>query len=312
LPFRTSDAETLSAEVLPLADACRFLTQEAALVLAKRRLGRRRRPVWLGGSSVEVARVPWGVVAVIAPANYPLFIPGVQTLQALVAGNAVVLKPGHGGHAAAALLAALLDECGLPHGLLAVLDESDTSGSDLLRTDVDKVVLTGSLGTGRDVMATLAATMTPAAMELSGCDAVFVQEDADIDLAARALRFGLELNGGFTCIAPRRVFVARSVARALESALAVALASRPTIEVAPAAVPDVNRFATDALERGARLVSGELPVEGRMRPLVVANATTDMQIMRADVAAPMLAIVAVDSDDQALALADACDYALGV
>jgi acyl-CoA reductase-like NAD-dependent aldehyde dehydrogenase len=109
LPFRTSDAETLSAEVLPLADACRFLTQEAALVLAKRRLGRRRRPVWLGGSSVEVARVPWGVVAVIAPANYPLFIPGVQTLQALVAGNAVVLKPGHGGHAAAALLAALLD-----------------------------------------------------------------------------------------------------------------------------------------------------------------------------------------------------------
>ncbi len=91
------EAEVLSSEVVPLADACRFLEREAPRLLATRRLGSHGRPAWLSGVEAEVRREPLGLVLVIAPSNYPLFLPGVQTLQALAAGNAVLWKPGRGG-----------------------------------------------------------------------------------------------------------------------------------------------------------------------------------------------------------------------
>src|SRR4051812_27290966 len=94
-------AEALVAEVLPLADACRFLERRAVSLLRPRRLGIGGRPAWLWGARAEVLREPVGVVLVIGPSNYPLMLPGVQALQALAAGNAVLWKPGVGGGPAA-------------------------------------------------------------------------------------------------------------------------------------------------------------------------------------------------------------------
>ncbi|HYG35445.1 MAG TPA: aldehyde dehydrogenase family protein, partial [Clostridia bacterium] len=90
-------AEILVSEVLPLADACRFLEREADSMLAPRFFGEKGRPMWLFGTTAQVHREPLGVVLIIAPSNYPIFLPGVQVLQALVAGNAVLLKPGRHG-----------------------------------------------------------------------------------------------------------------------------------------------------------------------------------------------------------------------
>ena len=103
-------AETMVAEVLPLLASCQFLERRAEKILRVRRLGRRGLPLLLAGVSAEVQRVPYGVVLVLGPANYPLFLPGVQTLQALAAGNAVVLKPGRGG--------GLLRECLLKRSMV--------------------------------------------------------------------------------------------------------------------------------------------------------------------------------------------------
>ena len=93
--------ESLTAEVLPLVEACRFLERTAKKLLAPRRLGRRGLPLWLAGLRSEIHREPYGVVLIIGPGNYPLLLPGVQLIQALVAGNAVLLKPGVSGTAAA-------------------------------------------------------------------------------------------------------------------------------------------------------------------------------------------------------------------
>ena len=144
LPQRSSRAETLAAEILPLADACRFLEREAEALLAPRPLGRRGRPFWLTGSSVELRREPFGLVLIIAPSNYPLLLPGVQLLQALVAGNAVLLKPGRGGSRAARSLSSLLARAGLPDGLFSVLGESPVEATVAIEIGVDKVLLTGS------------------------------------------------------------------------------------------------------------------------------------------------------------------------
>jgi acyl-CoA reductase-like NAD-dependent aldehyde dehydrogenase len=214
------ESETLSAEILPLAEACRFLEREAPRVLAPRRLGATGRPAWLTGVESEIRREPLGTILIIAPSNYLLFLPAVQTLQALAAGNAVLWKPGRGGLAVARAFAALAAEAGLPAGLLSILPEDPEAARKAIAAGVDKVVLTGSSDTGREVLAQLAQTLTPATMELSGDDPLFVLPGADLDRVVRALHFGLTLNGGYTCIAPRRLFVHRDLAIDFEKRLA--------------------------------------------------------------------------------------------
>ena len=304
-------AETLSAEILPLADACRFLEDEATTLLRPRRLSSRGRPLWLFGTSSEVHRQPLGVVLIIAASNYPLLLPGVQTIQALVAGNAVLLKPGRNCSKAAQALVNLLVECGLPKDLVAILDESPVAAQWAMDAGVDKVLLTGSLTTGREVLARLVPNVTPAIVELSGCDAVFVLPNADLNLVARALAFGLRLNGGATCIAPRRVFVPKSRLYALQHQLESALIDSPTVEVDSAIASLVTDLIAEAQAEGATVACGDVPSENRMRPLVVSNATPDMRLLRTDVFAPVLSLVGVNDAEEALALDAQCPYALG-
>src|ERR1700723_2773376 len=173
-------ADTLVSEVLPLVEACRFLEREAAWILAPQRLSTHTRPFWLRRVTAETRRDPLGVVLIIAPANYPLFLPGVQVLQALAAGNAVLWKPAPGGTAPAEALRDVLVGSGLDPALLQILDESPDSGLDAISNGVDKVFLTGSAATGTAVLYQLAPHLTPAVTELSGCDAVFVRPGADV------------------------------------------------------------------------------------------------------------------------------------
>lgn len=212
LPGR-SLAETLTAEVMPLCDAARFLERKAFSILRPRRLGWRGRPSWLWGVRSEVRREPLGVVLIVAPFNYPLLLPGVQVLQAIAAGNAAVIKPGRHGAAAARAVVAHLVAAGVPAELTPVLDESPDAAREAIDAGVDKVFLTGSPTTGQVVMQHCAWRLTPLVCELSGEDPMIVLADADPDLVRRCLRFGTQLNDGHTCIAPRRLIVHRDLAR---------------------------------------------------------------------------------------------------
>lgn len=304
-----SRADTLVAEVLPLADACRFLEREAEALLAPKRL--RRRPLWMSGVVAEVQRQPLGVVLILAPSNYPLLLPGVQLIQALVAGNAVLVKPGAGGLVAASMLAELLRLAGLDAALVHVLPEAPEAAMRAIEQGVDKVVLTGSAETGTKVLAALAPHLTPATMELSGCDAAFVRSDAELALVVSALEFSLRLNGGATCIAPRRVFVHASLAQTLESRLADRVCDLGPFEVGPDAGALARQLVQQACERGARLLCGGFEGETRMRPVILADVTPEMAVLRTEVFAPVLSLMRMADDTAALKAAAHCHYALG-
>lgn len=304
-----SRADTLVAEVLPLADACRFLELESEALLAPRRL--RRRPLWMSGVVAEVQRQPWGLVLIIAPSNYPLLLPGVQLVQALVAGNAVLLKPGAGGLAAASMPVQLLGLAGLDEALVQVLPEAPQAAMQAIEQGVDKVVLTGSAETGMTVLASLAPHLTPATMELSGCDAAFVRADADPELVVPALEFSLRLNGGATCIAPRRVFTHSPLAQILETRLVERVRDLGPFDVAPSAFELARALVQEACQSGARLLCGGFEDHDRMRPVVMADMTPDMAMMRTDVFAPVLSLMRVADDRAALNAAAHCPYALG-
>ncbi|HEX6265930.1 MAG TPA: aldehyde dehydrogenase family protein [Burkholderiales bacterium] len=305
-------AETLATEVIPLADACRFLEREAARLLRPRRLGRRGRPLWLAGAEAEIRREPLGVVLILAPGNYPLFLPGAQLLQALVAGNAVLLKPAPGCTAPLAALIHLLRDAGLPSELVQLLDEGVSSARTAIAEGVERVMLTGSADTGRALLADLAPRLAPATLELSGSDAVFVLPDADLTLVADALAFGLRLNGGATCIAPRRVFVPQAQAAELERRLQSRLAGLPSVPVAAATLGRLDPLLEEARRAGCRIARAAPQAGGSaMSPVLVADTTPELALLRADIFAPVLALVPVRDCEEALRFDERCPYALG-
>jgi len=242
-------AEKLVSEVLPLADACRWLERNAARVLAPRVCGKNGRPFWMRGVTFEVQRQPFGLVLVIGPGNYPLFLPAVHSLHALAAGNAVLLKPAPGTREVALAFTQLAREAGLDSALFTVLPETVEATRDAIASGVEKVIFTGSSENGREVLAALAATNTPSVMELSGEDAVLVLADADLDLVVRALSFGTRLNAGETCIAPRRLIAVESIADELRMRIAQAERSLPACAAKQAGSLCSVRNATEAVAR---------------------------------------------------------------
>jgi acyl-CoA reductase-like NAD-dependent aldehyde dehydrogenase len=307
-------AEVLTSEVLPLLEACRFIERNAERLLATEKLGGKQRPLWLHNVEAEIRREPFGLILVIGASNYPLLLAGVQAIQALAAGNAVLLKPGRGGGAVANSLRDILVAAGLLPDLLTVLDESAAAAEEAITTGVDKIILTGSADTGRAVLNAAAERLTPVIAELSGCDAFLIREDADLDLATRALLFGLRLNGSATCIAPRRVFVARRLAERLEAQLASALGDSPRAVASSAVAAKLRPLLSGALDAGATLLTGSYsrsedePLE---LPLVLTGCRTGMQLLQEDVFAPVLSLVIFDTDEEAVAQIRCCSYALG-
>jgi acyl-CoA reductase-like NAD-dependent aldehyde dehydrogenase len=300
-------ADTLVSEVLPLAEACRFLEREARWILAGQRLSTHTRPFWLRRVTAETRREPLGVVLIIAPANYPLFLPGVQALQALAAGNAVLWKPAPGGLAPAQALRDALVGCGLDPALLQLLDESPQAASDAIAAGVDKVFLTGSAATGTAVLGQLAAHHTPAVMELSGCDAVFVLPGAPVDRVTAALAFGLRLNGSATCMAPRRLFLVGEHP-GLAPAMLHEFKNLPAV-----ALPPRTRAQLAELLQDAQRLGGSLLMEGSVEELrfaVISKATPAMRIAQSDIFAPVLSIFDVPDIDAAIAAHAPCPYAL--
>jgi acyl-CoA reductase-like NAD-dependent aldehyde dehydrogenase len=242
------------------------------------------------------------VVLIIGPANYPLFLPGVQVLQALAAGNAVLWKPAPGGMAAAEALREILVGCGLDPALLQLLEESPEAAEDAIAAGVDKVFLTGSAATGTAVLHQLALRLTPAVMELSGCDAVFVLPGADLERTVDALTFGLRLNGSATCMAPRRLFLVGG-----HPGLLPALLDRLK-DLPPIPLPGRIRMHLADLLEDARRLGGAVLDEGSA--VLIGQATPEMQIARSDIFAPVLCIFDVPDMEAAIAAHAPCPYAL--
>jgi acyl-CoA reductase-like NAD-dependent aldehyde dehydrogenase len=243
----------------------------------------------------------------LAPSNYPLFLPGAQLLQALAAGNAVCAKPASGCAAPLQALAGILKEAGLPAGVLQVLDDSAETGAAATSAAFDRIVLTGSAETGRSVLAAAAPRLTPATMELSGNDAVFVLPGADIEAVAAALVYGMRLNSGATCIAPRRVFLIPAAAERLAPALLARVGSLRLSPPPPVVAARLDRLVAEAVTQGAHVLHGSAETGA----LILADARPDMRLLREDVFAPWLALVPVADMAEALAAQALCPYALG-
>jgi len=316
-------AEALVTEVLVVLDAARFLIDNSYPLLRDEALPHGNLATKL--KSGRLVREPHGVIGIISPWNYPFSIPATEALAALVAGNAVVLKPSELTPLIALELESLLHGSGVPKEVFQVVVGDGAGGAALLRAPIDKLIFTGSVATGKRIAAAAAERLLPVVLELGGKDPMIVLEDADIDVASSAAVWGAFVNAGQACLSVERCYVHRSLyPKFVESCasktqkLRVGDGMDPQTDVGPMIherqLRIVESHVQDAKDRGARLVTGgtRLPELGTnfFAPTVLADVTHDMRIMREETFGPVLPIMPFDSDDQAVCLANDSEYGL--
>jgi acyl-CoA reductase-like NAD-dependent aldehyde dehydrogenase len=306
--------EVLAGELLPLAEACRFLERRATRILKSRRVSSGQRPLWLWGQTDRVYRRPRGLVGIIGTWNYPVFLNGVQILQALTAGNGVIWKPSELGPSSARVISELLERAGYPSDLVHVLPATRQAGEELANADIDHVVFTGSSRTGRKLAETLGRRLVSSTMELSGCDAMFVLDDADVNLAAQAAWFSATANKGQTCISSRRAFVHRSLYQPFLDALKPLAEAAPPMSLAlDSQVEQAERLVQEAISEGAFTVggNGSQPGTTECSPRIVADARPEMAVCQEASFAPIVAVLPFDRLEDALRMDGECTYGLG-
>lgn len=308
------EVETVAAEILPLRAACRWHRRHLRRLLADRRVG--GGPWWLPGQRSRIARSPLGTVAIVATWNYPLQLLGIQLLQAIAAGNRVVVKPSERSPRTHALLLALAAEAGLPPGWLRATEATREAGRRLLeRERFDHLVFTGSTAVGREIAAMAARTLTPTTLELSGRDSAIVLADGDPRLAAKSLWLAVTMNAGQTCMAPRRILVERRILRRFLDELApLAASARPRRLIDPSAAALCHHLAADAIDGGGRSVSGfcEAPEGACLRPLAIAECPPEAALFAGDHFGPVVAVTPVESFGHALELHGGIEQHLAV
>jgi succinate-semialdehyde dehydrogenase/glutarate-semialdehyde dehydrogenase len=297
--------EACGAELLPTLRYLHWLERHAARLLAAERLpGRGRR----------VEYRPFGVVGLLTPWNYPVFLPVTTAAAALAAGNGVLWKPSELALGSSALVAEAVGAAGLGAVLAAVPGDAAT-GAALVEAGCDKVVFIGSEAVGRRVLARLAARLIPAVAELSGNDPLLVCADADLPAAARCSVWARCTAAGQTCLAPRRLYVEeqaypRFLALLEEGVRALRTGSplEPGCEVGPVRTAALREEAlaaiAEAVAGGARLLCGgeALPGGGYgMRPALVSGCTERMRLFREPLHAPVMAVAPISSAEQAAA-----------
>ena len=208
--------EALVTEVLVVLDAARFLIDNAFALLRDESLPHGNLATKL--KSGRLIREPYGVIGIISPWNYPFSIPATETLAALVAGNAGVLKPSELTPLVALELASLLHASGVPREIFQVFIGEGAAGAALVHAPIDKLVFTGSAGTGRRIAASAAERLLPVVLELGGKDPMLVLEDADVDVASSAAVWGAFVNAGRALLRPSQPLrrIRRSLCRESE------------------------------------------------------------------------------------------------
>ncbi|HEY3727168.1 MAG TPA: aldehyde dehydrogenase family protein [Solirubrobacteraceae bacterium] len=316
--------EAFSMEILPTIDALQWIAGEGQKVLADEKIPMPQ--LFLKTKHSAFTYEPLGVVAVIAPWNYPWSIPFGEVALALMAGNGVVLKPASLTPLIGERIRKIFERAGVPEGLVRVVHGPGT-GSALVDSTVAKVFFTGSVETGRGVGEACARQLKGSVLELGGKDPMIVLPDANLDHAIAGALWGGFANAGQTCSGIERVYVMREVSERFIAGV-VAGAQRLSVgdpmkwdtEIGPMVSHEqfelVRELVEDAVASGARLESGgpleNPPSNGDFyAPTVLTGVTHEMRIMREEIFGPVLPIVVVDSEDEALRLANDSVFGLG-
>ncbi len=312
-------AEALATEVMTACDALQFYAKRAKRILSERRI-----PLHLMlTKKLRVVYKPLGVIGIITPWNFPFVLALNPVAQALIAGNAVVLKPSEVTPFSASLLEEIFGAAGLPEGVLNVVQGDAETGAALVESGVDKISFTGSVATGRKVAEACGRQLVPCTLELGGKDPMIVCADADLERAAHGAVYGAFTNSGQVCTSTERVYVVDEVAdeftqRCVDATGELRQGSTGEFDVGaiiwPRQLDTIEAHVADALDRGATLLAGGRRNPNEVgcfyEPTILTEVNHEMSVMRDETFGPLLPIMRVA--DEATALRHANDSRYGL
>jgi len=309
------EVEALLGEVLPTADVVKYWTKVIAELLDPTEV--EIDAMAYPGKSGTLEREARGVVGVIMPWNFPVALPLRTLVPAVLAGNAIVFKPSEVTPRSGEIVAKLFDGL-VPEGLVQLVQGGGEVGAALAEADVDLVVFTGSVASGRKVAHACAERLSPCSIELGGKDAAIVLADANLDRAANGIVWGAMMNAGQNCASVERVYVDKKVAEAFTKKVVDAVAAlKSGTDFGPLATPAqraiVARHVAAAKDAGATILAGGAEGgEGTREypPTVVRVESDDTALMKDETFGPVLPIAVVDGPDEAIARANASRYGL--
>lgn len=272
---------------------------------------------------------PLGVVAAIIPWNYPFQNLINPIIPALMSGNAIVLKPSEWVAWSSArfidALRAVVKEAGHDPDLIQAVQGFGETGAALARSAVDMILFIGSVGNGRRVVQASAERVTPVVMELGGKDAFIVCDDADLEQAVHAAMSGCFINCGQNCVASERILVQDGIynrfterALALTSALRQGSSRDQLVDVGAITTPIqldvIDKLVASAVKQGARLLCGGKRAHTErgnfFEPTLLADVTPEMDIAREELFGPVMLLMRVKDDDEAVRIANGVSYGL--
>ncbi|KAF2207245.1 hypothetical protein CERZMDRAFT_51470 [Cercospora zeae-maydis SCOH1-5] len=277
------------------------------------------------GQAALLFKEPYGVILGIAPWNAP-YILGVRAfLYPIAAGNTCVLKGPEMSPRTYWAIGSIMKEAGLPDGVLNILYHQPSSAAEVTNTLIEhraikKINFTGSTAVGSIIASKAGKELKPCLMELGGKASAYVAEDANLSHAAFQVALGSFLHAGQICMATERVLVHRSILEPFAHELQTSTekvyapsAAAPVLIAKPGVEKNI-RLRQDAVSKGATILYGHLDANEtsayRLRPVIVSDVTKDMDIFHTESFGPTLSLIAVDSDEEAIDIANDTDYGL--
>lgn len=317
--------DSLGTEVLPAIAATAYYCKKARSFLKDRRLS--NRSLLFINKRSKIIRVPYGVVGIISPWNYPFSIPFSEVIMAVLAGNCVMLKAASETQMAGQVLNECMQAAGLPRGVFTYINMPGSQASKtMLDNGADKLFFTGSVGVGKLLSELAAKSLTPVCLELGGNDAMLVCEDADLHRAASGAVWAGFQNAGQSCGGVERIYVHESVYTGFLSilkqkteALRVGHDTDFNIDIGAMTtlrqVETVKQHVDDALAKGATVYAQAGPVKNSesphfIPPLVLTEVSHEMLVMQEETFGPVLGVMKVKSMEEAVQLAN--DSTLGL
>jgi succinate-semialdehyde dehydrogenase/glutarate-semialdehyde dehydrogenase len=313
--------DCLSHEVMVTVDLLTYYCKNAPRILAPRDVGLHL----LKHKKSTIRYAPRGVVGVISPWNFPFVIPMGDAVAALVAGNAVVVKPSEITPLSIQKAKEIFDATGLPEDLLSVVYGTGDTGQALIEGGIQKLVFTGGVETGKRVAAACGANLVPCVMELGGKAPLIACADCDVERTARAIVFGGFVNSGQGCIAVERVYAHADVHDKLVARVRDITATlrqgdpqgTETVDIGAIIfskqIEIAEKHIKDAVAKGAHVVSGGKKRIGTgqfFEPTVLRDCDHTMTVMTEEIFGPIVPIQKVASEDEAVRLAN--DSRLGL
>jgi NAD-dependent aldehyde dehydrogenases len=315
--------EAIAMEIAPVLDLMQYFARNTEKLLKPKRISIGLYS--LMGRSSRIVYHPLGVVGIIPAWNYPFSIPLGEAVMSIMAGNSVVIKPSDLTPLVGLKIGEIFQKAGAPDDLVQIVSGGGETGAALVEAAPDKIMFTGSVGTGKKIAAAAAKNLTSVVLELGGKDPMIVFDDANLELAASGAVWGAFCNSGQSCSSVERLYVQEAVAEELtklivektrellqgkgdrEDVSIGAMSSERQIKVVEGHVDDFR-------EAGAKIEIGgrrNETLEGLFyEPTVITGATNDMRPMQEETFGPTLPICKFKTEAEAIALANDSEFGL--